>query len=61
MTPYKRAVLWSQIELVAAAIRDQARKQDLAMVKDRHAYLAGLLDQMAQADGQEKEHLPGDR
>lgn len=52
MTPYERAVLWSRIEMVATAIRDQAHKQDLAMVKDRHAYLASLLDQMAQGNEQ---------
>ena len=37
---------WQQIELVGQAIIDQARRQDLNMVKDRHTYLGTLLTQM---------------
>ena len=48
MTPYQRAELWSQIEMVTTALRDQARKQDLAMVKDRHARLTNLIAEMEQ-------------
>jgi len=50
MTPYQRAELWSKIELVAQAILDQARRQDLGMVTNRHAYLGTLLDQMEESD-----------
>ncbi len=46
MAPYQRAELWSKIGLVAQAILDQSERQDLSMVKDRHAYLGTLLDQM---------------
>ena len=46
MTPYQRAELWGKIELVAQAILDQAKRQDLSMVANRHAYLRTLLDQM---------------
>ena len=48
MTPYQRAELWSQIEMVTTALRDQARKQDLAMVKDRHGRLTNLIAEMEQ-------------
>jgi len=37
---------WQQIELVAQAILDQARRRDLEMVNDRHAYLGTLLYQI---------------
>ena len=46
MTPYQRAELWSKIELVAQAILDQSKRQDLDIVKDRHTYLETLLGQM---------------
>ena len=50
MTPYQRAELWSKIQLVAQAISDQAKRQDLDMVRDRHAYLGKLLDQMQEPE-----------
>ena len=50
MTPYQRAELWSTIELVAQAILDQSKRQDLDMVKNRHAYLGTLLGQMEESD-----------
>ncbi len=50
MTPYQRAELWSQIEMVTSALRDQARKQNLTMVKDRHARLTNLIAEMEQEE-----------
>ena len=37
---------WADIQLVAQAILDQSKRQDLSMVANRHAYLGTLLDQM---------------
>ena len=48
MTAYERASLWSQIAMVATAIRDQARQQNLATVKDRHARLTDLIAEIEQ-------------
>ncbi len=50
MTAYQRAELWSQIEMVTSALRDQARLQNLAMVKDRHARLTNLIAAMDQEE-----------
>ena len=50
MTAYERASLWSQIAMVATAIRDQARQQNLATVKDRHARLTNLIAEMEQEE-----------
>ena len=50
MTAYERASLWSQIAMVATAIRDQARQQDLVMVKERHTRLSNLIAAMEQME-----------
>jgi len=37
---------WNDIQLVAQAIVDQSDRRDLEMVRNRHAFLGTLLDQM---------------
>ena len=48
MTP--SAQQWADIHLVAQAILDQAKQRNLDMVKDRHAYLGKLLDEMQEPE-----------
>jgi len=46
---------WHDVQLVAQAIADQSDRKDLEMVRNRHAYLGTLLDQMQEPPDDQSE------